>query len=182
MACSPRAISTRPPRGRSRPHGANGRFGPVVRGRMGILPYQPRSGDAIVAPHRARHERGVGYAEYYNDGPRRGPLIPCSHARISRIIRPLRGRGRTEFTPPHTIARASLDVGLQLLRRFAAWILPRTYSAPWVGWAVSRGYAHLWRAHPGYSHPTATRSFTPPTGRMGIAARIQPRLVRGLGT
>ncbi len=92
---------------------------------MGVLPSKPRSGDAMIAPHRARHERWCGVCGIDNLGPRRGPLIPTPCARIPGIARPLRGRGRTESNPPHTIARASLDVGLLLHRRFAAWIPPR---------------------------------------------------------
>ncbi|GEM_PF-2119798 len=68
---------------------------------------------------------GVGYVGGDNYGPRRGPLIPSPRARTSRIVRPLRGRGRDESNPPHTVARTSLDVGLQLHRRLAAQIPPR---------------------------------------------------------
>ncbi len=47
MACSPRAIPARPPRGRPRSHGAC------------VVPSKPRSGDAMIAPHRARQRAKV---------------------------------------------------------------------------------------------------------------------------
>ena len=129
LGASPEAIKAVP-----RLRGADGCFAPrwmvpkpapASAGRMVVLPSKPRSGDAIVAPHRARHERWCGVCGIVNFGPRRGPIIPSPRARISRIVRPLRGRGRDESNPPHTVARTSLDVGLQLHRRLAAQIPPR---------------------------------------------------------